>query len=713
MVQRTRPEALTLTSFRINRITNSETTIYNPYNRNTDISQNTGRRGSVIRALLNSTSFNQNSLSRLRNTVVNLPTIHEHASLSCPPLSLLERVNALGVTGTRQAIFTLERVNALGITGTRQAISPAVFQPINNVANPPADTQVTEDEEETNLSKDLLCGFDNPLYCGNDDAANLPIDPLITKVKNFDNPLFGITQVTEIAGLSNKIIQSSLKENLFIEDNDSLSQLRPFSKYHFHALMIDSAMGAMNDPNDPLAKSILTNKYRNTENSKLRLKLIKDIATSNKITKENARILLEKSIGLHLNKDIWPKIKTEIKSPTGQCYFNELTPSSQMKAGADKTPLFNYHNNFNGIATRSNTLANSHAVNLWSTQLLDQNKQTIFEGIRHGVLASSDIEYSKERESMQEEKVRELFTSAVFLKYKNEIENYIEQKKIDPETPIPKFDLKMTSTSLMTLKNMKIGSIINEREKTLNFDQIEALNKGTQNIEQIEISGCSFPVNIEVCSFSCPVNELSIGRFSLVNRTGWELTNDINKVGFRTLFGDKENNVNGWVSDKITELKNKEGKTPDEIWKNEILIKQITTLSNEIQDISQNKTDMKKDDDLFKSSRRIVALTHLIGAVPAFNCKSGKDRTAVLDNEVKALLANFHQQKEANNVAEPTTKVEDLYLQPFYTDPANYRIQQLNTGLIGNKCSNYQNPYFRSILTKEQFALFKGECNDA
>jgi phosphatidylinositol-4,5-bisphosphate 4-phosphatase len=88
----------------------------------------------------------------------------------------------------------------------------------------------------------------------------------------------------------------------------------------------------------------------------------------------------------------------------------------------------------------------------------------------------------------------------------------------------------------------------------------------------------------------------------------------------------------------------------------------------------------------YKFPVRILALANEIGATPAFNCKSGKDRTGQLDVEVKDfythLYASEGRVREINHVR---TESEVESFKKIFEDGGAREIQKFNTGIPGNK----------------------------
>jgi phosphatidylinositol-4,5-bisphosphate 4-phosphatase len=73
-----------------------------------------------------------------------------------------------------------------------------------------------------------------------------------------------------------------------------------------------------------------------------------------------------------------------------------------------------------------------------------------------------------------------------------------------------------------------------------------------------------------------------------------------------------------------------------------------------------------------------------IGAVPCWNCKSGKDRTGMLDVELKREAVALHQNSELAP-GSPLTDDHQRLLQQALLYGGNFEVQTYNTGAPGNK----------------------------
>jgi hypothetical protein len=111
--------------------------------------------------------------------------------------------------------------------------------------------------------------------------------------------------------------------------------------------------------------------------------------------------------------------------------------------------------------------------------------------------------------------------------------------------------------------------------------------------------------------------------------------------------------------------------------------------------------------DYYALPARLALLADKIGMVPMIHCKSGKDRTARLIEESKFLAFQIHQNLESvsqaasgNNETPSSSTTVEIPLVPNYgaldskqkeilaqivMHSGNQKIQELNTGVVGNK----------------------------
>ena len=268
----------------------------------------------------------------------------------------------------------------------------------------------------------------------------------------------------------------------------------------------------------------------------------------------------------------------------------------------------------------------------------------------------------------------------------------------------------MTSTSLMTHINIIIGSI-KESEDNQYFQHQKALEAIQTELKMIQIKGIWIPVDIEIIPFSIGVNNFSLGAtpaYELLNKTSWAKADRITYDGLFRLLGDPNENaeLGGWVKTYLDSLSRSNT--------DRIKATTIKMLCRDIKHIFANKMHHKEGNDRYCLPRRIIYLSYLIDAVPAFNCKSGKDRTGMVDSEVKALAATIYKTHSERFSPQQSVKehftanVSKETLRAFHLDTPNFKIQRLNVGLTGNKVMCYQSNYFDSMFTQEQLGLVKG-----
>ena len=82
---------------------------------------------------------------------------------------------------------------------------------------------------------------------------------------------------------------------------------------------------------------------------------------------------------------------------------------------------------------------------------------------------------------------------------------------------------------------------------------------------------------------------------------------------------------------------------------------------------------------------RLALLTHLMEGTPAWNCKSGKDRTGELDAEVKFLAAQIELTGSVPQPDRARTQEEKAQFFQMAISLGNHEMQQLNTGGMGFK----------------------------
>ncbi|MCW2479720.1 inositol phosphate phosphatase SopB [Candidatus Symbiopectobacterium sp. NZEC135] len=385
-----------------------------------------------------------------------------------------------------------------------------------------------------------------------------------------------------------------------------------------------------------------------------------------------------------LNAQKWETIDTRFQHNNVH-YQCTLTPAGQMKQG--ENGVFHTRYNDKGIASSSSQEA-AHATNLWLSEFSALGEkgtiQRLFTGIRHGILSPFGLaKNSDARFFGAQTRAMEVVTAALFAR--PELLRDAEQGKT--------VALNLASTSLVT------GGRGAEKEMMDDQMQAWALLSQQQPLQvplrdaQGNIYHAS--VNLNVAAFNFGVNE-----FALIGNIGWKQADGYNEVAMKTLLGDDLSVTappNGWVGDYLSQHPTAEN------------AQKVRTLSQQLKAIWANKTHHRDGGEPYKAALRVALLANEIGAMPCWNCKSGKDRTGMLDAEIKRETVKMHQHdtgvmKQTVNVSLPGSSLdnaEQQLLQTILLHGGNKEVQQYNTGAPGNKVAKSL-PKFLTLSTRQR-----------
>lgn len=361
----------------------------------------------------------------------------------------------------------------------------------------------------------------------------------------------------------------------------------------------------------------------------------------------------------HINNQAWSTIKNTF-SHNGHQYTCTQRPAAEMKIGTQDVFLNAYREK--GVCSwdAKNT---QHATNLWLSTVSaseDGKDKTLFSGIRHGVNSPYHVKDPILRQIGAENRAREVLTAALFSKPE------LLAKALAGET----VNLKLVSVGLLTATKML------NKEGLLVEDQMRAWQSLTQPGKMLYLlirnkDGKLQRVKIkpEVVAFNMGVNELAL-KFGF----GHQASDNYNIEALHQLLGDDLRPAakpGGWVGAWLEQY-------PDN---HEI----VNTLARQIKDIWQHKLHHADGGEPYKLAQRIAMLAYEIGAVPAWNCKSGKDRTGMLDAEIKREVISFHQSATLNSPGSIPDRNEQEIFQKVLLHSGNLEIQKQNTGGTGNK----------------------------
>ena len=337
-----------------------------------------------------------------------------------------------------------------------------------------------------------------------------------------------------------------------------------------------------------------------------------------------------------------------------------------------------------------------HAANLWKSSF-KINGKTVFNGIRSAILSPYKEKSRELREKGALKKVEE--TVIASLASKPELyQQALNAAKGDGSPP----RLFTTSTSLVTtgLGSKKEDKMQKQQEKAFNMLLAQAKN-GVLELDVPDPKGeeKSVKVKFELKStrFNVPVNYGGVGALQLLT-SGRITQHKMNKPAIAELLG-KGREIGGEtgeelkrINTRIEALANKLAKTKfkdlqplsDEISELRTKKKYIEALSMQIKTIYKTGSHHSQGGDTYKLAARLGWLTHLIGGVPMYNCKSGKDRTGMMDAEIKLLIARAERDEKVPEPG-PLDKKDQALFQTMLLNTGNHEVQYCNTRAAGYK----------------------------
>ncbi|EAR7913836.1 type III secretion system effector inositol phosphate phosphatase [Salmonella enterica] len=368
----------------------------------------------------------------------------------------------------------------------------------------------------------------------------------------------------------------------------------------------------------------------------------------------------------HLNSQPWQTIKNTL-THNGHQYTNTQLPAADMKIGTQDI----FPSAYQGKGVCSWDTKNiHHANNLWMSTVSaheDGKDKTLFCGIRHGVLSPYDVKDPLLRQTGAENKAKEVLTAALFSKPE------LLTRALEGEA----VNVKLVSVGLLTASNV-LG-----KEGTMVEDQMRAWQSLTQPGKMIHLKirnkdGELQTVKIkpEIAAFNVGVNELA-----LKLGFGLKTSDSYNVEALHQLLGNDlrpEAKPGGWVGDWLAQY-------PDNY-------KVVNILARQIKDIWKNNLHHKDGGEPYKLAQRLAMLANEIDAVPAWNCKSGKDRTGMMDSEIKREIICLHQTHTLNAPGSLPDRSGQEIFQKVLLNSGNLEIQKQNTGGAGNKVMKNLSP---------------------
>lgn len=298
---------------------------------------------------------------------------------------------------------------------------------------------------------------------------------------------------------------------------------------------------------------------------------------------------------------------------------------------------------------------------------------------------------------------------------------------------VPRVDL--LSLSLLTPDPLRGKYNENERAMLSEQDDAWKLIGGNQTLE-IRKPGTDqtvrLTVNVNPIAMNYGVNRGAIGGTGPLSSSsnlisGWDLSSKLNDVAMSKLFGSDLANIGqsrlGLLGSKILALEEKEraaykahkvhevhevrevheamqSSAPDARAMAEQAYEaahdranQARELQRQIGEIHASRSYMHAGNEVYKMPTRLAVLAELLGVKVAFNCKSGKDRTGMLDAQIKHMKIQIALTGEVPRPDRVRTRAEKDELYKVVINSGNLDMQRLNTGFAGYKLKHMDSLY--------------------
>ena len=400
-----------------------------------------------------------------------------------------------------------------------------------------------------------------------------------------------------------------------------------------------------------------------------------------------------------LNKQGWDAFHKEFEDPSGGGRFSsDQIPACEMSSaieGQEAREIFRVpYIQGAGVACADTSNA-EHATNLWKSNF-SINSKKVFNGIRHGILDAPGIKSALGRSHAAEKKAEEALIASLASKpglYQQALQAAEKGKSTTPPR------LFISSTSLVTTGK---GS---KKEREMQLQQNKAfealIRKAKGNVLELEVPGfdgqlTKVKFELKLATFNIPVNFGGVGKLQAVT-SGRSLQRSMNKPAMTGLLGkgaelggNTAHHLRG-IDMKLNQLLDEEVTLPEERLRIKEQIEELTQqreiiidLAMQIKDIYRTGGHHSEGHDTYKLAARVVYLTHLIGGVPMYNCKSGKDRTGMLDAEVKLLAARIDRDGKVPQPGKLSDEDKRLF-RVILLNSGNHEVQKANVGVRGYK----------------------------
>ena len=409
------------------------------------------------------------------------------------------------------------------------------------------------------------------------------------------------------------------------------------------------------------------------------------------VDKKEVKKLFQQAFRSLLDKAPWEVVSRDVQlydDKLGQTTVtSRMTPARLIGLGDTLAK-----DSVNGVNSADSS--SRHIVNLWKTEASHVKP----DGIKTDEQARSAANLNR---------VKEMITAALNMKPE------LREKALAGEN----VELPILSVSLLS------PNFIFPGEKSMVSNQMAAFAAVNNRPITVSIDGREVTVKPKFIAFNYGVEKFAKSFFFGTDSN----SNVYNEPAMRELLGEPKTwhtKARGDAGSRFGGLVGswleKHAGTPDAV--------KVRHLAEQIAQLQESGRYRTRLVDPYALPARLLLIAHLIGLMPAFNCKSGKDRTGQLDVAVKTLAYQMNKvpvEKLLDASVGEARRVIDLYvtdpmkkatalqlheMNRFVVNSGNLEIQRINTGFAGSKTANYwaYSDGLRNQFRKDAYEYYKG-----
>ena len=375
-----------------------------------------------------------------------------------------------------------------------------------------------------------------------------------------------------------------------------------------------------------------------------------------------------------LNERPWQTICKSFSTSVGRRpveLVSTIAPAAQLGHSQDapRGPIAErYPQGVNGYMCHSADA--THAVNLAVSKLTVADPggapKLAFCGVRHSVHNAWEIRNADERAAANARRTEEAVIAAFMAKYS--VQDNPPALPPPGQDGVVTVDLNMTSVALLTPDKTRhfISKDSSKDERSMLAGQTAAWGAVEETGVSFRFNGREIRIKPHIVTFNVGVNEgaVNMSGFAPNRAGGWDVSDRMNARAFETLTGE----VMAFLNSKSGDEKIKAA---------------VFKLFNQCRDVLVLKGERKDSHDAYKIAARLAVLSYLIGKVPCFNCKSGKDRTGEMDVECKFLSALIARGEPIPEPGAKLTEEQKGLFRAIALQGGNFELQKYNVGVAG------------------------------